>query len=332
MDTGRQSCFACTRVRKLTYEHVIPQALGGKLRAKIYCEECNVTFGKTIDSELSIHLGRFVTILNVKRERGDPQPFDVEELRNNIALVFNGKGFRRKDPEVKVRLEQDGKTVKSLDVTARSKKELDKIVASVQNKYNVPGNTKTFYEDHPGPTDTRFDFVFDNDLIRRGVAKIAYSFMCLKLPRDLVFSDSFATIRHYIADSMGSDLASPNFRHTQFMTDYVRPLHKIHVSLNRQEKIVIGFVMLFGIFQYTILLCSDLNSSLQWSGLDYTFDPVSSKAVSGNPHFRAPDLNKAEILNPRQSKRLVIEELSRGHKILESYANDYKFLGIEKSA
>jgi hypothetical protein len=332
MDTNRQSCFACTGVRKLTDEHVIPQALGGKLRAKIYCKECNGTFGKTIDSELSIQLGRYATILNLKRERSNPRSFNVEELRNNTALVFNGKGFRRKDPEIKVRLGQDGKTVKSLDVTARSKKELDKIVASVQNKYNVPGNTKTFYEDHPGPTDTRYDFVVDNDLMRRGVAKIAYSFICLKLPRDLVFSDSFAKIRHYIVDSTGSALASPNFRHTQFMTDYVRPLHKIHVSLNRQEKIVIGFVMLFGIFRYTILLCSDLNSSFEWPGLDYTFDPVTSKAVSGNPNFRAPDLNKAEILNPRQSKRLLIEELSKGHKILESYANGYKFLGIEKGA
>ena len=330
MDTDHKICFACTRVRKLSKEHVIPQALGGKLEAKIYCKGCNDEFGRTIDSELSIQLGRYATILNLKRKRGKPHPFNVEELRSNTVLVFNGKGFRRKDPEVEVKLDQDGKTVKSIDVHARTEKELNKIIGSVQNKYNIPGNTKTFCEVHPGPTDTRYDIVIDNDSIRRGVAKIVYSWMCIKLPRELVLSDSFAKIRSYIIYGMRSDLASPNFRHTQFMTDYVRLLHKIHISLNRQKKILIGFVTLFGIFRYTILLCSDLNSPLEWSGLDYTFDPVRSKAVSGNPNFRAPDLNKAEVLNPRQSVELVREELSKGHKILESYATDYEFRGIER--
>ena len=144
-------CFTCKEPCVLTEEHVIPQALGGRLKANLYCKVCNEYFGKEIDSEITKQFGNIATILKIKRERGNPQPFEVVDIDREINLVFDGKTLSRRDPVVKKELETDGKKLKSADVTARSRKELEKICGSIQGHYEVTGESKTFQEFHLGP-------------------------------------------------------------------------------------------------------------------------------------------------------------------------------------
>ncbi len=324
-------CFACKEAKVLTDEHVIPQALGGRLKAKLYCKVCNGNFGKDIDAEITNQFGNIATILKIKRERGKPQPFKVEHIDNKINLVFDGEAFRRKDPIVEIETEADGNTLKSVNITARSKKELENRIKDIKRRYQVHGEIKTFQEVHPGPTDTKYEITIDNTLIRRAVTKIAYSLLCIKVPKDVVLESAFDEVRAYIKDGNGPDLACANFIHTQFMTDYTRPLHKIHIALNKQRKVAVGYVSLFGIYRFTVLLSSKHTSQLEWPGLDYTFDPVRRKEVFGNKSFRAPDLSKKNILHPKQSKELVQQELNRGQKVIESYVDNYELLGTELS-
>jgi hypothetical protein len=320
-------CFLCCNERQLTHEHIIPQALGGKLSAQIYCKGCNDKLGASVDGELIRELGHFGTALNIKRERGENKPYNVESVSNGTELVFDGKEFKRRNLIVKI--EKNGDKIKSIDVRARSKKELQNKIAEIKKKYKIDGEVKILYENHPGPTDTKKDLVIDNSLIRRAVSKIAYGLISIKLPSARVLSSSFDDIRSYIRFGSEKDLATANFAHTDFMTDYTRPLHKIHVSLNRRRNLVIGFVCIFGTYRYTVLLSKDYKSSFDWPGLDYTFDPITSKEIFGNPNFRAPELEINEVLSPKQSKQLVLGELAIGHKILESYRDDHQFLKIE---
>ena len=320
--------------RKLTIEHIIPQAIGGRLKAKIYCKKCNSEFGSQLDNEVSNTFNQFAVILNIKiegrrKERRFTQPLEVEDLETKTKLVFDGQDLIRKDPIVEIEKESDGKTLKSANVYARSEKELKKIIGSIKKKYKMTGKSKSFQEHHPGPRDTKSSIMFDTKLLRMAVTKIVYSFICYKLPRSIVFSDSFNEVRSYIATGDGSDLACANFAHTQFMSDNIRPLHKICVSLNKQDNLVIGYIMLFGIYRYTVLLSRNYKSSIEWPGLDYTFDPVTSKEVPVRSNFRAPSLNLSEILRPKQSLQLIHDETSRGCKIMESYNVNYKFMGTD---
>ncbi|MCK4820350.1 hypothetical protein KA005_31590 [bacterium] len=324
-------CFACKKPNVLTEEHVIPQALGGRLKANLYCKVCNEYFGKDIDAEITKCFGNIATILKIKRERGKPQPFEVVDVNNEIKLVFDGETFRRKDPIVKIELEDDGKTLKFADVTARSEEELKKICDSIQKRYQVPNEIKTFQDVHPGPTDTKYEITISNTSIRRAVTKVAYSLLCIKIPKDVIFSSAFDEVRVYIKDGNEPDLACANFIHTQFMTDYIRPLHKIHIALNRSEKIVVGYVSFFGIYRFTVLLSDKFTSQFEWPGLDYTFDPVCRQEVYSNERFRAPDITKANILHPRQSKEFVQNELNKGQNVITSYVENYEFLGGELS-
>jgi hypothetical protein len=319
-------CFVCSKPRFLTVEHIIPQAIGGKLKARLYCKECNESFGEVLDNEISKQFGWVGTLLNIKRERGERQPYEVKDTKTGTKLLCDGKSLRRKAPVVKV-LSNDGETLDCAEVTARTEEELNKICASIQKRYQVPGRMKTYQEETPGPTDTEHVMMIDNNLLRRAVSKIVYGFACTKLPKDIIFLSAFENIRSYIKSSDGPDLASANFLHTGFMKDHVRPIHKIHVSLNRRIHLLVGFVSLFGIYRFTILLAEGFKSKLEWPGLDYTFDPVSQKQVVGNDNFRAPQLSKEDILRPKQSKSLVQAELDKGYKALDAYTENIRFLG-----
>ena len=326
-----QICFACKEFCVLTKEHIIPQALGGRLKAYLYCEVCNKNFGKGIDSEITKQFGYIATLLKIKRERGNPQHFEVVDVNKGISLVFDGETLSRKDPTVNVKPDIDGKKLKSADIAARSKEELEKIAGSIQERYDVPGGIKTFQEFHPGPTDTKHEITIDNTLIRRAITKIAYSLLCIKIPPDIILSSEFEKVRVYIKEGARSDLACANFVHTQFMTDYIRPLHKIHVSLNRNDGIVVGYVSLFGTYRFTVLLSDSFFSRFEWPGLDYTFDPVRREKAFSDPRFRAPDITKEDILRPKQSLEFVQSELNKGQKVVESYVDNYEFLGSELS-
>jgi len=323
-------CFVCKEPRPLTVEHIIPQAIGGTLKARLYCRECNGSFGHALDDEISKQFGWIGTLLNITRERGRPQPYKVKELKSRTTLLFDGKGLKRKDPVVKI-ASKDGKKLDFADITARSEQELRKICADIQKRYEVPGGIKTFQDAHPGPTDVERLVTIDNALLRRAVSKIAYGFTCTKLPADVIFSSPFEAIRQYIKATNQSDLACGNFVHTEFMTDHVRPLHKIHVALNRDERLLVGYVSLFGIYRFTVLLAEDFKSKLELPGLDYTFDPVRRKQIVGNDNFRAPRLTKENILHPKQSKDFVQTELEKGHKVIESYVENFRFLRGEFS-
>jgi len=323
-------CFACKEPRSLTMEHVIPQAIGGTLKARLYCKECNDSFGHALDDEISKQFGWLGTLLNIKRERGKAQPYEVKEIKSGTALLFDGKDIKRKKPVVKVE-SKDGKKLDFADITVRSERELEEICASIQERYEVPGRIETFQDVHPGPTEAEHVTTIDNTLLRRAVTKIAYGFMCIKLPQSITFSSAFEAVRNYMKTADQPFLACANFVYTGFMTDHIRPLHKVHVALNRGQRLLVGYVSLFGIYRFTVLLAEDYESELEWPGLDFTFDPVRRKLVVGKDNFLAPQLTRENVLHPKQSKDLVLSELHKGYKVIESYAKKFRFLGGEFS-
>ena len=190
---------------------------------------------------------------------------------------------------------------------------------------------ETFKDVHPSPTDTEKEITIDNTLLRRAITKIAYSFLCTKLPKDIILLSPFEAVRAFIKTGKGQALARTNFVHTQFMKDGVRPLHKIHVALNRRERLVVAFVSLFGIYRFAVLLAEEFESKFEWPGLDYTFDPVRIAQVFGNDNFRAPLLTKENILCPKQSKEFIQNELIKGLKVIDGYDDKFKFLSGELS-
>jgi len=311
----------------LTAEHIIPQSIGGRLKPRLYCKDCNSAFGTVLDKEISDQFGHIATTLQIRRERGTVQPFTVQDIETKTELLFDGRQLKRKDPIINLKFGPDG-SVTSVDVTARTESDLNRIMQGLRTRYGLTGNGRKFQDPHSGPTDTTHTRLFNTALIGRAVTKMGYGFLCYKLPT-LTLSSALDEARHYIQTGQGRDLACVNFLDTRFMVDNVRPLHKIHITFDRAAHLIVGFVSIFGIFRYTVLLSKEYRAELELADVDYTYNPVTQRLVEGNANFIAPRLREDKILSPREPLDMARRELIAALRVLESYVSNQVLLDIE---
>lgn len=310
----------CGKVRELNLEHIIPQCLGSPLEKRIYCVECNSNLGHELDVEVSDRFGRYATLLKVKRKRGENQEIIIEDEESDLRVKFNGDRFCRVDPVVTKKKNEEGK-IEEVVVLARSSKERDKIFRSLAKKHNFDIALVVNDEVEYPPPSTVHNIILGGDIIHRAIAKIAYGFASWKLPTSVMLSDSFKNAREYIKGRNSEVLVSANYEHTDFMTDNHRPLHKVYISFDRTNSIVIGYVALFGAFRYTVLLSDSFRSDIEWPGIDYTFNPVSQREVPANLVYRAPVLTRKQVVTPDDKPEKMRHCLERGLNIIAKHTN-----------
>ncbi|MDP5208250.1 HNH endonuclease, partial [Microbulbifer sp. 2205BS26-8] len=133
------TCFLCCQNdRALTVEHIISQAIGGFLKDKIYCADCNNICGRGIDSAISTEFGRFATLMDINRERGTNQDFPIYDNRSGIKLRYSDNSITRYDPVVR---KSNSDTVDNIiQVKAGSESRLNKIIEGLSSKHNIPIN------------------------------------------------------------------------------------------------------------------------------------------------------------------------------------------------
>lgn len=321
-------CYLCGNAAELSSEHIIPQCLGGILSAEIFCVACNSACGHAIDVELARQFGRYATLLQIGRERGQNQPFTIVSEDTGLRLRFDGEIIRREKPEVRIDKDASGR-VKEVEVIARSEKELKSIFEGIAQKHNIDPTLGAFdCVEHPAP-EASHEFVLDNPTIHRAIAKIAYGFACIKLPANLILAEPFNRIREFILGREAPPLVSSNYAHGDFMVDNIRPLHKIHLSLNRKDRLAIGYVALFGTFRYTVLLSESVDGEVEWPAIDYTYDPVTQHEVPANLRFQAPRLTKEDVVHPKQSRKQVLDSLQKGQQVLVEYSPALQEISVE---
>lgn len=310
----------CGKVRELNLEHIIPQCLGSPLEKRIYCVECNSELGHELDVEIARRFGRYATILKVKRKRGKNQEFIIEDEENDLRVKFNGDRFCRVDPVVIKKKNKEGE-IEEIEVLARTSKERDEIFSNLAKKHEFNIVLVVSDEVEYPPPATAHDLVFEGDTIYRAIAKIAYGFASWKLPSSVILTDSFEGIREYIKGNNRVKRVSANYEHTSFMTDNHRPLHKVYISFDRSNGIVVGFVALFGVFRYTVLLSDCYHSNIEWPSIDYTLNPVSQRLVPANLVFRAPVLSRKQVVSPNDKPEYVRHCLERGLNVIAEHTN-----------
>ncbi|WP_312648086.1 HNH endonuclease [Aminipila sp.] len=130
-------CYVCEKEitqENQSVEHIIPNAIGGKLKSKaLLCKKCNSELGDSIDSELSKQLNHICNMLNIKRERGMPQAITGINTKTGeqVMLEPGGKPSRVK-PIINEEVSGKGKHI---HVTARNKKEAKSILKGLRRKY-----------------------------------------------------------------------------------------------------------------------------------------------------------------------------------------------------
>ena len=91
------NCYLCGE--EITYknsslEHIIPNAIGGKLKSKdLICIKCNSKFGQLLDIELAKQMNVYANMLNISRDRGKPPNLEAktEEGESSYRIAPGGK-------------------------------------------------------------------------------------------------------------------------------------------------------------------------------------------------------------------------------------------------
>lgn len=248
------NCYLCNTPltdKNKSLEHIIPNALGGRLKAYILCKTCNSKMGETIDNKL-VECFKFLNIqLDIKRDRNNTIqsiPIEIDKIKadlktgNEIVSRFipqnisdnNGKGVQfcgiftnEKDEKVFFKNVQKYINAQSKDkqYTLGEIKALSKIEAKqplIMNK-------------------TAFNF----DDISLGYLKILLGFCALK--------DKIQYINHNIitflkeCDLEHIDKIATFCGNTKFLENG-RLCHHIHIIGRQKENKLFGIVSLYGKF------------------------------------------------------------------------------------
>jgi hypothetical protein len=136
-------------------EHIIPNALGGRLRSKnILCGKCNQSLGK-LDKQLAEQLNSFMVILDAWRDRGDAPSEIFRDTVTQEEIVVSPSSLRRTGRHGIEEWEEDGK--KFARITANDRKHYDSVSAKLEKEYTAKDlklvtnsiDRKPTYSEHP---------------------------------------------------------------------------------------------------------------------------------------------------------------------------------------
>lgn len=130
------TCFKCgveLAEQNNSAEHIIPNALGGRLKSKsLLCKDCNSEFGKTLDAELIKDFSGIATLLNIQRERGIVDSVEALAADGTPLLISPTGKPSIKNPVFSEKQTQDAKDI---HFSARSEREMAAFIKSVVAKY-----------------------------------------------------------------------------------------------------------------------------------------------------------------------------------------------------
>jgi hypothetical protein len=174
------ACYRCDTELNDTNcseEHIIPNALGGRLTSKhILCIKCNSEFGSTLDNILSGKIN-LPTILNIKRDRGEVRDI-VGRTSSGIKYLID-KYLIPKNEKIISYINTEGKRA----IIVRDENEARVILKQIKNK-----NPKIDIDEEIKKIKWKKKYIneplfFANDILDgketfRAITKIAVSYYC----------------------------------------------------------------------------------------------------------------------------------------------------------
>lgn len=306
------NCILCNELlteSNKSDEHVIPNALGGRLKTKAAtCNACNNRAGHGIDTKLVSALAWYANVLDLPRDAGEKP--DVTLLDNHSRLNFVFKPGKPPIPAKNLNYSRDADGKGRLSGFAPSISEMLKVLDSAKPKGSQISNiditeSKSTYILYsipiPGPD------ILDQDILR-AIAKIA---LCYSRYANLPLSDSGVAIRYLRGESINPLPVVPIWMELISIqtTDDLSPLHH-SIYLKTHSGRLFCYIALFGMFEFVVLLeenwqdcsatgsypgyrynlisCREEDVSYSWNDLpveDWLISPIG-------PHERWKDMSK----------------------------------------
>lgn len=254
------NCYICyTEItsQNETDEHIIINAAGGRLKSKeLICEKCHRSeYWEEIDTALAKQLNALSNMLMVKRHRGKPQPIigDKQSTGEKYLLEVGGKPTLGK-PSVEKTVDGD-KT--NISITARSEKELRKILKGVAKKhphFDVEEAMKSAkWREEYFDEALHFQNQIGGKEVFRAVCKCATNFFVHK-------KGESSQIKHlipYIKGEADKDVVWMHYQENLYELEPEESFHLIHLVGKSEDKTLYCYVDYFNTYKYLVLLSDD---------------------------------------------------------------------------
>ncbi len=253
-------CYSCD-VELLnensSIEHIIPRALGGKLKSsKLLCKNCNERYGYSIDAEIEKQLGTFAIVIGANRKKNK-----IELIDKDGEIGYFGKNMLT----LPILDLKDSKTGEKKRISFNNYEERDKFVEEFKIGRESKGKTveinvsdlayesplffKNNISNKPG------EFQFGGDLANRAIVKMLIGY----------YIKEFA-IKHNVAKAI--DFIDSKLDHgVQVRFHYIPILtytpseneisHVIMIKGVEERGLVYGYVELFNCFNFLVILNND---------------------------------------------------------------------------
>ncbi len=282
---GDVDILRCSRIVKRTREHIIPEGLGGRLTSTTLLDaETNNELGSTIERRLLESLRFIRVLLGLTSRRGKEltlEPSNSEE----IIVGSHGKPKLRR-PNVD--------RSKGLRIEARSPREALSIFYQMKrgdDSLTLESAELLLLRDYVDPVE--FDLEIDS-LCRRAVAMIAFEFLALHLPREVVSDRPFDHLREWIVDGIDNYSQGPAHKHPSDLEccvfhgnaevwqdlpglDGAPFQHRVFVWSGANANGAFALMELFGHFRFVCRLSRE--ASLPQVSAGHAVDPCSGRTA-----------------------------------------------------
>ena len=273
------NCYVCNKeinIENETYEHIIINAAGGRLKSKeLICKECNSDFGEKIDSELAKQLNSIANMLMIKRHRGEPQPIIAEKKSTGKKYKLNvgGKPIFN-NPTIKKTVNGDSTNI---SIKARSEKELKKILKGIAKniqQFDVEEAMKSAqWKEEYFEEALHFQNQIGGEDVFRAVCKCAINYFIFK-------NGEPSQIKHlipYIKGEEEKDIVWMHYHDNIYELAPDEASHIIHLVGNSEDKTLYCYVDYFNTYKYLVLLNDN------YTGIDiletYYFDLINLEVI-----------------------------------------------------
>ncbi len=255
-------CSVCLGDDKLTYEHIIPESLGGFLEVNLQCGKCNndLLGSKLIPKAKKIYPIR-LAIHSLKSELPElfksieeGQKYSAKSSDETISSAFlkNGeiisKAGKVNESELKIDKRDTEKNLRGmLSKEGFSDKEIEKKL----NEFNSIKVDELFKISNLLTVVKRkflswLPIADEVDMDNRIILLIAYNYLCITTG-EMIFNDYFDSIREFIKSGTPSNYLQ--FEQFPYNGPY-KPFHKIYLeTLDDRTKVTI---LLFGSIAYKV--------------------------------------------------------------------------------
>lgn len=275
-------CIICRKVKdnkEFSYEHVIPESMGGFYIIQTVCKDCNSHLGNTVDCLLTNHLFSkfFRQQLQIPGKTGKiPNPFDGTHFigkNKNIKtkVFFDKQGIVRTDilHDIKIKKDETGiiKEIKIMLDGKYSQEEIDGIIKKIlsRNNLKIEADNIEYSKELLDDDCINIKIIVDKHKFKIGLLKIAYEFA----------SDS---INEFLEDKNSKEISNfllkPNLnnldkyfigyntfnnisKHFSFLFDTTKKKHILILTNNKQFGLLC-YVLLYGTFAAVVKLSKSL--------------------------------------------------------------------------